>query len=137
MSQHHPLNKYDEFDAMLDEIVNSSVITGSTRFCQTLARDGRRRKARKIVAASMLVANREGVAWCREHPEEALEAVSDLLTARNIVSILFALLGFSNPWVTLATVLLPAVLDWLFSRENAGVCGLTPNLLRQCESELA
>lgn len=124
---------------MLDDLVNelisrSTACCSSDRYLQRVQSD--RNKAAKLIAAGVVLVHRDGFSHFASNPDRAIESVAELLSVRGILGWLFTLFGLTNPWMLLASVLIPILIDWFREREAAGVCGVGPELFREADEFL-
>lgn len=100
----------------------SGVATHGRRARRQLARvDLHGKQARQMTAAAALVVDDRGVEWCRRHPREFREAIFRKLGFwANLALGLLGLFTGGGVWLTLARILIPAVLSFLSDR-SAGI----------------
>ena len=74
-------------------------------------------KARKVTSAAVLVINERGEEWCRRHPQQfESEVLSRLGTVANIAITILGFFSGGGIWMTLAKILIPAVITLLNDR---------------------
>ena len=108
-----------EFDQMRREVIASSIAFGGSKVDPIFLHP---KKSNQLIAAAVLVASERGVDWCSANPQAFADAtISNLGTWIKIglwVASFFA--GGAGIWLTLASWILPSVIDWFVNREAFG-----------------
>jgi hypothetical protein len=113
-----------EFADMRREVIASTIAFGDANSARSPVSQYPK-KANQLIAAAVLVASERGIDWCAANPEAYAQAtISNLgLWLKLAIWVGSLFLGGSGIWWTLASWILPSVIDWFVSREASGAFG--------------
>lgn len=119
---------------LFDEVISRATPIASNRALSEISKG--RARSNRILAAGVLTISRIGIQAAAADRARAIEYVAELLKTRGLLGWMFTLLGLTNPWMILASWLIPVLIDWFLEREAAGVCGVGPELAQAADEFL-